>query len=103
MKAAAVKSPFRQETIQPTTSREPESRQPDVDFRPIDKASDSKLKTSPSSSTPKLQPTVSQAPDEEKIRQRAYELYAEGGYVDGNHEEHWFAAERELKGKMRYN
>jgi hypothetical protein len=68
-------------------------------FARLIKTSDSKLKTSPASSTPKPQPTVSQVPNEEQIRRRAYELYVESGYSDGNHEEHWFAAERELSGK----
>jgi hypothetical protein len=103
MKPATATSPSRQETIQPTASREPESREqsrePESNVRPIDKASDPKLKTSPAPSTPKPQPAVSQVPDEEQIRRRAYELYMESGYSDGNHEDHWFEAERELSGK----
>ena len=96
MKSATATNPSRQET--PTASRESQSREPESNVRPIDKASDSKLKT-PTSSSPKPQQTVNQAPDEEQVRRRAYELYAEGGYIDGNDEEHWFAAERELTGK----
>jgi Protein of unknown function (DUF2934) len=38
-------------------------------------------------------------PGEEQIRQKAYELYVEGGYCDGRAEEDWFAAERELTKK----
>ena len=99
MKPAAAPSPSRQEKNQPTASREPESREPQSNVRPINMPSDTKVKTSPTSSTPKPQLTVSQAPNEEQIRQRAYELYVESGYSDGNREEHWFAAERELRGK----
>jgi Protein of unknown function (DUF2934) len=99
MKPATAPSPSRQETSQPKATREPESRGPESNVRPIDKASDSKLNTSSSPSTPKSQATVNQAPNEEHIRQRAYELYVESGYSDGNDEEHWFAAERELRGK----
>ncbi|HZR58564.1 MAG TPA: DUF2934 domain-containing protein [Terriglobales bacterium] len=33
---------------------------------------------------------------EEKIRQRAYELYAERGYVAGYEHEDWLRAEREI-------
>jgi hypothetical protein len=99
MKPAPATSPFRRETIQPATSRVPESREPESNVRPTDKASDSKLNTSPASSTPRPRSTVSQVADEEQIRRRAYELYVESGYSDGNHEEHWFAAERELKRK----
>jgi hypothetical protein len=35
--------------------------------------------------------------DEGRIRQRAYELYAEGGFQDGNTDGNWFAAEREIE------
>ena len=104
------------ERIQPTTSREPgareansreldsretESRKSDFGVRPTNTASDFQPKISSTSSTPKTQSAVSQAPDEEQIRRRAYELYVEGGYRDGNQEEHWFAAERELSGKNK--
>jgi hypothetical protein len=37
--------------------------------------------------------------DEERIRQRAYQLYAEGGFQDGNAESDWLAAEQELADK----
>jgi hypothetical protein len=98
MKPATATGPSRQET-QSKATREPESREPEV--RPIDKPSDPKLKTAPASSTLKSEPPVSQVANEEQIRLRAYELYVESGYSDGNHEEHWFAAERELSGKAK--
>ena len=116
MKPAVAPNPSRQETIQPTTSREPgareansreldsretESRKSDFGVRPTDTASDFQPNNSSASSTPKTQSAVSQAPDEEQIRRRAYELYVEGGYRDGNQEEHWLAAERELSGKNK--
>lgn len=34
----------------------------------------------------------------EQIAARAYELWLESGKPDGQHEEHWFQAERELRG-----
>jgi hypothetical protein len=50
----------------------------------------------PSSPQPNA-PTVRRRPvDEETIRQRAYELYAEGGFQEGNADADWFAAEREI-------
>jgi hypothetical protein len=100
MKAATATGPSRQET-QSEATREPESREPESKVRPIDEPSDLKLKTAPASSTLKSEPTVSQVANEEQIRRRAYELYVESGYSDGNHEEHWFAAERELSGKAK--
>jgi hypothetical protein len=33
---------------------------------------------------------------EQRIRERAYELWAMNGYPHGQDEEHWYAAEREL-------
>jgi hypothetical protein len=39
--------------------------------------------------------------DQERIRQRAYELYVESGYRDGRAEEDWFEAERELQRKRK--
>lgn len=39
----------------------------------------------------------SRGPTHEQIARRAYELYAQRGYVDGYAEEDWAQAERELK------
>jgi hypothetical protein len=33
---------------------------------------------------------------EQAIRERAYHLWAASGYVDGNAEVHWLAAQREI-------
>jgi hypothetical protein len=44
-----------------------------------------------------------QAIREERIRQRAYELYVEGGFQDGNADEYWLAAEREFEGREDEN
>ncbi len=38
------------------------------------------------------------APPPEKIALRAYELWQESGCPEGKQEEHWFRAERELRG-----
>lgn len=43
------------------------------------------------------QPELSNAPGPEEIRQRAYELHLEGGYVHGRDLDDWLQAERELK------
>ena len=32
----------------------------------------------------------------DRIRERAYEIWATSGYSDGEAEEHWLAAEREI-------
>ena len=34
----------------------------------------------------------------EKVRRRAYELWAQSGYEHGHDVEHWLAAEREVDG-----
>ena len=39
----------------------------------------------------------SNVPGDEQIRLRAYEIYAESGYVDSRDEENWLRAEEELK------
>jgi hypothetical protein len=36
-----------------------------------------------------------------RIRQRAYELWTAGGRLDGQAEQHWFAAEREVLEQMK--
>lgn len=36
---------------------------------------------------------------EERIRQRAYELYEQRGRTDGQHEDDWQQAEQEIRGK----
>ena len=38
---------------------------------------------------------------EDEIRRRAYELYEQRGYLPGNEQDDWFAAEREIL--ARYN
>ena len=38
------------------------------------------------------------APPFEKIALRAYQLWQESGCPEGKHDEHWFRAERELRG-----
>ena len=35
--------------------------------------------------------------DLDDVRKRAYELYEEGGRMEGRHEEHWYRAETELR------
>jgi Protein of unknown function (DUF2934) len=37
---------------------------------------------------------------EERIRERAYTLWLENGCADGNAEQHWLAAEREMLAVM---
>jgi hypothetical protein len=39
------------------------------------------------------------AADLDDIRKRAYELYEEDGRQDGKHEDHWFRAESEVRGR----
>lgn len=38
---------------------------------------------------------------ESEIRQRAYELYESRGYVDGQAEEDWIQAEREVRARQQ--
>ena len=37
---------------------------------------------------------------EHRIRDRAYALWAENGYIDGQADQHWLTAERELLATM---
>ena len=39
--------------------------------------------------------------DDSQVAQRAYELYAEGGWQSGRDLEHWLQAESELRGRIR--
>ncbi len=40
---------------------------------------------------------------EEKIRQRAYELYEKRGRVDGHHEEDWAQAEEQIRSEHGFD
>jgi hypothetical protein len=37
---------------------------------------------------------------QDRIRERAYQLWSAGGRTEGHAEQHWLAAERELLGEM---
>lgn len=39
------------------------------------------------------------SPSHEQIAELARKYWADGGYKDGHHEEHWHRAEQELRGK----
>lgn len=39
--------------------------------------------------------------DLDAVRRRAYQLYEERGRLDGYHEQDWFTAERELRGRKQ--
>ena len=39
--------------------------------------------------------------DYEAVRRRAYELYEERGCLDGYHEQDWYTAEQELRGRKQ--
>ncbi|BAY11820.1 DUF2934 domain-containing protein [Calothrix sp. NIES-2098] len=41
---------------------------------------------------------ISNRPDEDSIRLKAYEIWQKSGYADGKSVEHWLQAERELTG-----
>jgi hypothetical protein len=114
MKSGTAPSFSPQEPAQPKTNRESEVRQAASTYSPPSKGSKTTPDASPISARssepasrpaikPVSQPTVKQAStvDEEQIRRRAYELYVEGGYIDGNQDEDWFAAERELNQKEK--
>ncbi|HLN96844.1 MAG TPA: DUF2934 domain-containing protein [Pyrinomonadaceae bacterium] len=64
-------------------------------------AKERKKKTQPVARTAKRKlpavPAVTQ-PTEEKIAERAYQIYLERGGINGNAEEDWLQAERELSG-----
>jgi DUF2934 family protein len=42
------------------------------------------------------QPQFASAPSREEIRQRAYELHVERGYIHGKDQDDWLHAERDL-------
>lgn len=64
-----------------------------------------KEKTVAASKQPQSEPKstskdpLQETSQEERIRQRAYELYRERGGTDGSHEEDWQRAEEEIRGK----
>ncbi|MCU1286593.1 MAG: hypothetical protein JWO13_2943 [Acidobacteriales bacterium] len=41
--------------------------------------------------------------DLDDVRKRAYELYEEGGRLEGRHEEHWHQAEAEVRNSKNGN
>ena len=44
-----------------------------------------------------VDPLGTNAPQEEIIRRKAYEIYEKRGRVEGNEVQHWLQAERELQ------
>ncbi len=46
-------------------------------------------------------PTQVGALPHERVAARAYEIWEQSGRPDGQHEEHWYRAERELRTKSR--
>jgi Protein of unknown function (DUF2934) len=68
----------------------------------IDEAPNSTTQNTPLLSVPGAGSRENQTiSGDDRIRQRAYELYVQSGYCDGHAEEHWFAAEREIGGKAK--
>jgi hypothetical protein len=43
--------------------------------------------------------TLPQVPARDEIAARAYEIWRESGCPEGKQEEHWYAAERELRAR----
>jgi hypothetical protein len=89
MNTAPVTKKFAQTT--------PDEKRSDYDptVSRLDSASVSKPE-SLSISSPESGTSEKQRVNEERIRQRAYEIYEDGGFQDGNADRDWFAAEREL-------
>jgi hypothetical protein len=97
MKSATATTPTRQEPTRPKSVSEPQTKAHPADKRPEPTAQG----TIPSQSPSSVLEFESIVVDEEQIRRRAYELWVEDGYQDGNQLEHWLAAERELRGKKK--
>jgi Protein of unknown function (DUF2934) len=55
----------------------------------------------PAVTSPEVKQNASHVDLEAEIRRRAYELYAQRGYVSGHENEDWIVAEREVL--ARYN
>jgi hypothetical protein len=55
------------------------------------------MKTKPSTLAPKSEEPTVLIPIEQRIQQRAYELYEQRGRTDGHELEDWFQAESEIK------
>jgi hypothetical protein len=51
---------------------------------------------SPKSSTDRVTTMQARAPSQNRIRERAYELYESRGRVTGQDEQDWFSAEQEI-------
>ncbi len=107
MKQAGETNPSRQETTpsNPTARRENDASRvaalPNVKIPSTSSPSSSAAAPGTAQSAPSAFNSVSaeqQAASvpEDRIRQRAYELYVERGYSDGQAEEDWFRAEREI-------
>jgi hypothetical protein len=47
--------------------------------------------------------TADLTPPAEKVAQRAYQIWEASGRPDGQHEEHWLRAERELRAQYARN
>jgi hypothetical protein len=97
MKSATATTPTRQEPTWPKSVSEPQPKARPADKRPEPSAQG----TIPSQSTSSVLELESIVVDKEQIRRRAYELWVEDRYQDGNQLEHWLAAERELRGKKK--
>ena len=77
-----------------------EVKQAPVSALQTSSATDSNInKAKPSRPSPVTDTSVYPSVSEDRIRQRAYELYVQRGGQGGSHVEDWFRAERELRGR----
>jgi len=60
----------------------------------------SPIEPEPSTLAPKADAPTVLIPIEQRIRQRAYELYEQRRRTDGHDSDDWLRAEREIKGKQ---
>jgi hypothetical protein len=97
MKDAIAATPSRQRSATTKTGPNPPATISRIEEISDLKAPSSSLHGAAPNDSQKLVPTAAPGPtSEERIRQRAYELYLENGREDGHAEEHWLTAEREL-------
>jgi hypothetical protein len=61
----------------------------------------SKTPASPKSSPPKMTSPSAPVPSHDRIRERAYQLYENRGRQDGQAQQDWFMAERQVLNQHR--
>jgi Protein of unknown function (DUF2934) len=83
------------ETVKKTTAKTTKAKTPKASSKPRKAAAAVETRA-----TGKADGNVTEMPiPRERVAELARKFWAERGYTDGHHEEDWYRAERELRGK----